>query len=30
MGYYGEEDAKHIVGGILEAVGYLHEAGKIA
>ncbi|KAJ3372166.1 calcium calmodulin-dependent protein kinase type 1G [Kappamyces sp. JEL0680] len=28
MGYYGEEDAKHIVNGILEAVQYLHSAGK--
>jgi hypothetical protein len=27
MGYYGEEDAKHIVSGILEAVNYLHNAG---
>lgn len=27
MGYYGEEDAKHIVRGILEAVQYLHNAG---
>jgi serine/threonine protein kinase len=27
LGYYGEEDAKFIVGGILEAVQYLHNAG---
>ena len=27
MGYYGENDAKIIVSGILEAVQYLHQLG---
>jgi serine/threonine protein kinase len=27
LGYYGEEDAKRITKGILEAVNYLHNAG---
>lgn len=27
MGYYGENDAKNIVNGIIEAVHYLHMAG---
>ena len=27
MGYYGENDAKQIVSGVLEAVQYLHQIG---